>query len=153
MSIYTDDNWTLGRGTFDDHPVIVRARASLPSETNRELFPHLILVSWAYEADENNGFPSEALSEEMESLETALFDIFDENSAVACGVAVITMDGTREWRFYASDTELFMEGLNDALAGQPDYPIELQAYLDPEWEGLSEWIETEEPLSGDPSVH
>lgn len=143
MGVYTDDKWTLGRGTFDDHPVIVRARASLPSKAERELFSHLILISWAYEPDDDDGFPSDELSEDMESFETALFDTFDQNSAVACGVAVITMNGTREWRFYASDTDLFMEEFNDALAGQADYPIELQAYLDPEWEGLREWIETE----------
>ncbi len=142
MGVYTDDNWTFSRGTVNGHPVIVRARAALPPKAEREVFSHLILISWAYDSEANDGFPSEPVRDEMETFETALFDLFDENSPVACGVAVITMNGKREWRFYASDTELFMAGLNDALAGQIAYPIKLEAFLDPEWEGLREWIET-----------
>lgn len=149
MGIYDNDNWTVAQGEVDDHPFIIRARSSLPSAVDREFFSHLILISWGYDANANNGFPPEQIQEDMDSFETALFDSFDENSAEGCGVAVVTTDGTRQWRFYAPDTEAFMEALNQALVGQPPYPIELEAYDDPEWGALAELLE---PVTETPPV-
>lgn len=143
MGIYNNDNWTLARGEVDGHPFIIRARSSLPSQADREYFSHLIVISWGYERDANDGFPPPAVSEHMENFETALFESFNENSAEGCGVAVVTTDGTRQWRFYTPDTEAFMEAFNQALAGQPAYPIELEAFTDPEWGALAELINPE----------
>lgn len=143
MGIYNEDKWTVARGEVDGHAFIIRARSSLPSQADREFFRHLIVISWGYDAEANNGFPPEAVSEHMENFETALFESFNENSAEGCGVAVVTTDGTRQWRFYTPNTEAFMEAFNQALVGQPAYPIELEAFDDPEWGALDELIKPE----------
>ncbi len=138
MGLFPDDEWTFATGETPDGPILVRIRTGEPGPEDCEHFRNLVIVRWAYDPAENGGLPSAAVIEKMEVLEEALFAQFDEDSAIGCGVAVMTLAGTREWRFYTPDTPQFAAGFNAALDGLPIFPIEIETFSDPDWNAFAE---------------
>jgi ferredoxin-NADP reductase len=55
-------------------------------------------------------------------------------------VASITGAGVREWRFYSIGPDAFMDALNTALEQHPEYPLEFEAFEDPDWNALAELL-------------
>ena len=53
-------------------------------------------------------------------------------------LAVVTTGGVREWRTYTQDFDRFQEGLNDALMGQPHYPLTFETFDDADWQAYDE---------------
>jgi hypothetical protein len=41
---------------------------------------------------------------------------------------------------YVNDIDAFMVAFNESLAGHPPYPLEFDAFHDPSWEGLEEFL-------------
>jgi hypothetical protein len=63
-----------------------------------------------------------------------------EGDALAALVAVLTFDGARQWVFYTSDVKA-CGGRLEAMPQERDpYPIELDAFADPEWGYLRDQI-------------
>ena len=48
--------------------------------------------------------------------------------------------GVKEWRYYTTEPEAFLKVFNDALSALPEFPIEMQSYDDPDWDGLTELL-------------
>jgi hypothetical protein len=124
----------------DNGDLIVRARNSLPSADARLKYRHMISIRWPYEPAPGCNVPNAATEEMMDELAEALGVLANaEGSAEA---ASITGFGMREWRFYTDNPEHFMVEFNRALAECDPFPIELEAFEDPEWNGLREFLPT-----------
>jgi len=134
------ETWTTSETQTEDGLLSIRNRAALPPPMKRAKLPHLILIGWGYEPDGEGGMPTAAELKQMAAFEAAVEKALDADGA-GFPVASITGEGAREWRYYAADPDAFMDALNDALDGHPEYPIEFVAYDDPEWDALAELIE------------
>ena len=138
MSTPTDEPWLLATGTQGDSPLVCRLRTRPPSDEERASHPLLVMIRWPFEPeDDDDALPEEEVLESMAELETALNTAMD---AQGWGMlmAVITTGGVREWRIYTQDFDRFQDGLNDALMGQPHYPIEFETFEDPAWRAYDE---------------
>jgi len=136
-SIFEDDDWEICEGQIDGAHHIIRKRATFPSPTNQERFDRLIILSWHYEPDVS-GMPNSATHERMQELEDAL-EAGTEARGIAYQALSMTGAGTREWRYYAASTDDFIDSLHRDLDGHDAYPLALDSYLDPEWNGLMEF--------------
>lgn len=74
----------------------------------------------------------------MEKFEERILDASDRDAWWGSGVAIVTHDGAREWRFYTPDVGTFVQEFSQALSGMGPYPIELEAFEDPDWAGLQD---------------
>lgn len=140
---YAEDDWIVGETDDDeDDHVIVRCRAAVPQASARKGLDHLIIVGWSYEADDA-GLPTRAVDRQMDAFEEAVLPVL-ENSGAGVLAASITGGGVREWRFYAIGPDAFMDALNTALDNHPEYPLEFEAFDDPDWNALAELLPSEE---------
>lgn len=74
----------------------------------------------------------------MEEFEGAVLDASDEACWWGSCVAVVTHNGSREWRFYTPDVDGFQREFSEALRGLGPYPLDLQVFDDPGWNGFAE---------------
>lgn len=130
------DGWLFLTSAAGETPLIARVRAQPPEDTEREDNPNLVVIRWAFESNESP-FPDDDLLAEMTAFEEQLFAAM-EHDGWGTGVAVITANGAREWRIYTQDFERFQEGLNEALAGAPPYPLAFTTFEDPDWTAYTE---------------
>lgn len=138
MSGSTDEPWIFATGTRSGAPMICRLRTRPPSDEERAQYPLLVLIRWTFEPeDEDDALPEEEELKAMVALEEAL-DASMTAQGWGLNVAVVTTGGVREWRTYTQDLERFQQGLNDALEGQPRYPLSFETFDDPDWQAYSE---------------
>lgn len=137
---YDDDQWLVGQTEEDDEDggLIIRCRAHLPEPSARAGWRHLVLVGWTYEPD-GNGLPAKAVDRQMDAFEEAVTPALQDSGAGVL-VASITGAGLREWRFYTIGPDAFMDALNTALETHPEYPLEFEAFEDPDWNALAELL-------------
>jgi hypothetical protein len=136
-----DDAWTLAEGSIDGRPSVVRFRRSLSKVIGHPELPKRLLITWDYGDDGEDGMPEAETSSELEAFESALQAALDPDrtAVLAC---VFTHVGSREWHYYFDDIELVDEKINEALADQPDLPISIKAFDDPEWSELAAVLES-----------
>jgi hypothetical protein len=138
MNIFPDDSWSVGTfGDDDAELVLVRARTAPPSPGVRAGWPKLVVVTWPYEPA--SGMPQATDGQEMERFEAAV-EAGVERGAQGILVATLTGAGHKEWRYYAPDSDAVLASLNASLKGHPVYPLEIEVFTDPEWQGLSELL-------------
>lgn len=99
-------------------------------------------ITWKYQGDEK-GLPSDALSEQMEAVETALRKAIEKDK-LGILTSVYTGGGEKIWVFYTRTVRVFGERLNDALASFDLLPISIYTELDPEWEEYKDMYEMKE---------
>lgn len=136
--IYKEDDWSVGEAQVNGLPLIVRTRSKLPSLPDRQIYENLIIILWPYTANDS-GMPQHEDNQNTIQFEDAIEKAL-EVKGVGVQAACITGNGSKEWRYYAYDTDEFMSKLNQGLAGHQVYPIELQMFKDPEWGALSELL-------------
>jgi hypothetical protein len=136
---FNDDQWIVGQTEDEDGGLIVRCRAQRPDAEARKGWSQLILVGWSYEDDDGTGLPSKAVDRQMDAFEEAVTAALQASGAAVLA-ASITGGGVREWRFYAIGPDAFMEALNGALENHPEYPLEFDAFEDPDWNALAELL-------------
>ncbi len=137
-SIHTKDWWNLIESEIDGMRIVIRARSSLPSDADRQLFPFLVTVTWRYDGNEI-GMPPPDVVEKMASLDEAFGGLLDAKGT-SIEAASVTGNGVKEWRFYVNDTGDFMNAFNESLIGHPAYPLEFEAFHDPSWDALAEFL-------------
>jgi len=138
MPVYNEDSWNLIESEIDGLPIVIRARSSLPAEADRQLFPFLVIVTWRYEGNET-GMPLPGIVEKIASLDGVFGDLLEAKGTSIEAVA-ITGNSVKAWRFYACDTSAFMNAFNASLIDHPAYPLEFEAFHDPSWEALAEFL-------------
>lgn len=134
---YEEIDWKVGV-IESKYPIIIRARSSLPDQSNRKKFRHLIKVTWMYTCSER-GMPDELSKKEVLVFEDKLRKELSANK-IGFLAATITGKAQKEWRFYNSNAEKFMTALNKISDPKKPFPIDLQLFDDPTWQGLSEFI-------------
>lgn len=100
-----------------------------------------VSLIWKYEGD----YPDSETQQKMDMMEEALLDLFFGKESFS--TLVMTVDGHREWVFYAHDYAHFMVTLNRCLAGLPGFPIQIEHSHDPEWKywhSFVDWLEKKE---------
>jgi hypothetical protein len=139
MSIFPDDSWSVGTVGDDDEDelVVVRARTALPPGPARQAWSKLVVVTWPYEPA--SGMPQAADSEQMARFEDAVAAGI-ELAGTGVQVATLTGAGHKEWRYYTPDSEAFLAALNGTLKGHAAYPLEIEVFTDPAWQGLTELL-------------
>jgi hypothetical protein len=126
--------WVVLKGEADGLPVIIKVMEDLPPENVRERFGWLTVISWRYDASDNNGMPAPAVNDQMVQLEHAIDNIQEDELRVQ--VYSKTGNGLKELVYYIGDRDEFIQAFNDALADQPRYPLEIEFFEDPEWGDL-----------------
>jgi hypothetical protein len=128
------NDWKVATGTIDNHPIIVRY-ITAPSVKPAE-YPTLILITWKYKGT-SNGMPDTPTGERMGVLEDLLPKKL-ESAASAYLAAVVTGNGRKEWYWYSRNEAESMKLLNEALAGQAAFPIQVSVQEDPTWSAHSQ---------------
>lgn len=138
MGVLNDAEWQLA--TFDDRGLnhVVRSLSAMPSNFIRAEFDKLIVCTWSWASTDLGMPPPETydLINEFQDLIDASLDA-DEWALEA---ATITGGDVKEWRFYTPDPDQFIVGFSGALASHAPFPVELQMFDDPEWNGLAELL-------------
>ena len=119
----------------DGFPVIYVFDSTPPKQQEVEKYPWLMVLSWKYDGSANNGMPSKELIATMNPLEDAL-----EDHTVRLGVSRHSYNRTgnnyREFVYYITNQEEFLEEFNIAVEDHPQYPIEINFYNDTKWDDL-----------------
>ncbi|KAF1720105.1 DUF695 domain-containing protein [Pseudoxanthomonas japonensis] len=136
--IYKDDLWSVGEGNVDGSPILVRARSALPAAPDRAIYENLIIITWPYDSDES-GMPAADVYEQMRRFED-LLETAVGTKGVGVQAASLTGNGSKEWRYYTHDPDDFMSKLNLGFAGHTRYPVDLQMFLDSEWDALAQLL-------------
>lgn len=130
-----EERGIIGEYEEDGLPVILRFVHEIPDSSIFSRLPWFTVISWKYDGKERNGMPTKATNLKMLELQKALDSKFIDNRI--CRHAYNrTGNGLKEFNYYISDKDKFMEQFNDALAGHEVYPIDISFYEDPEW---TEW--------------
>jgi len=125
-----DGTWFTALGGARDRPAMIRAREDIlgllpaPSLTTR------VMVSWTCRTPLESGLPSPDDYDEIGDFEGTLVNFVEEGAILAF---VYTAEGVVEYNFYTSDSEWFLERLNEALDDKAGVPIEITAEEDADW--------------------
>jgi hypothetical protein len=139
MAMFPDDTWTVGAADQDGQPILIRVRGQMPDAAQRHGYGQLVVIGWPYD-DIEAGLPTDADNVQMQAFEDAV-EAGLRVSGAGVHVASVTGAGHKEWRYYAADAEAFVAGLNASLEGHPTYPLEIEMFDDPEWEGLQQLLD------------
>ncbi len=127
-------SWILLQYEDDGFPVVMKLMEDLPPEQVRERFAWLTVITWRYDASENNGMPVPDVNDQMKQLEASI-DTLQENE-LSVQVYARTGKGLKELVYYIGDRDEFMSAFNQALSDQPRYPLDIEFFEDPDWKDL-----------------
>ncbi len=129
--------WTCPTTSDDGHDVIVTGRADIEQFRSNSRFSIRVTITWEYGG---HGMPGTDDSKLMEQATDALCDTFDKDP-VAVLTGIYTGDGSRQWVFYTTSTNIFGRKLNEALAALPLMPLAITCENDPGWDEYDEMSE------------
>jgi hypothetical protein len=121
----------VGAGGVD----MLRYRTPVLGPHDVEGYENVLQILWAYADADSGAAPSRADSEAMGKFEDQLSEAL-ESDALAYLAAVLTFDGARTWIFYTGDLSESSQRIVDITKGDQLYPIERDAFADPEWSFL-----------------
>ena len=138
--IPSEENGIIGRYYENELPVIVKFVNEFPEDLKRKRLPMLTVVSWKYEGETNNGMPLADINEKMILFEEAIENTMDSSKQYQHAYSR-TGNNLKEFVYYSSSQDKFMNLLNKTLVGHERYPIEINFYEDPEWSEFKKLIE------------
>jgi hypothetical protein len=138
-ALIESDTWSLVSGIAGDMPFVLRYRTPVLLPEQIGDFSKLLRCLWAYGPASSGDLPSNGTEAQMETFEDRVCLAW-ETSRAAVLTAVLTMDGARQWVFYARDVSACGELLNSMPQEQEPYPIELDAKSDPAWSYLRDQV-------------
>jgi hypothetical protein len=137
------DEWAVGEADFEGNRLIVRlCTAALPLIGHPE-YPHCIRIGVPLADPDEDGLTTEEEGEQLYELE----DLLDEALTAAhdaIAVLILTVDGMREYVYYAKDADAAVsrvQGLHDRF---PSHDFEAVPEHDPEWDFLQNFVAGEE---------
>jgi hypothetical protein len=133
VSAGAQELWAFAIGESDEGPTTSRIRTVPPSDEERAENPRLVVVRWLFDSDAPH-MPDDDDLNAMGEFENTL-DAAMDSGGWGLIAAVVTRGNVREWRIYTPDFDRFQDGLNDALMGQPRYPLAFDLYEDADWDG------------------
>ena len=136
----TEEKGIIGRYTEDGFPVIMKFVNELPEKQIMNKLPFLVVISWKYNGEKNNGMPEKKTNERMIILEDAI-DESIESSKVFTHAYSRTGNNLKEFVYYGTNQYDFMNVLNKTLESHEEYPIEINFYEDKEWTEFKKVLE------------
>jgi hypothetical protein len=130
------EDWSVGSGKDPNLSMIIRLRSKLDSEKGKELFPHMMRMSWVFQTSNQAGMPSQVQSDELSIFEERLVERFESDLQSVLTI-VITKSGLREWCFYTNDIDEFMNRLG-SVPHENENPIEIYFTNDEDWKYYEE---------------
>jgi len=127
--------WTLVEGKTETGPYLLRFRKPVLRPPEVAGYTRCLRVVWPYDEEGSGAMPDRGVSDDMRVFEDRLCAAW-ERDALAALTAVLTFDGARQWVFYTADVQACGARLNDMPQESEPYPIELDAFDDPDWEYL-----------------
>ena len=125
--------WTLAEGQIENQPLYMRLRSNLPPALDKQAFPENLVVTWEYESDDS-GLPADDLLQRMERLEDLLYAKLADELNQSHLLVVTTGGGLRQWLWKTRSAQDAVSMFGEALQGEPQFPIMIEADDDPEWE-------------------
>ncbi len=125
----------IGRYYENEFPVIIKLLNKLPKRKWIDTLPYLTVISWRYDGSQNNGLPIKEINTRMLVLEEALHDMMS-NTTIFIHAYSRTGNSLKEFVYYSSSQEEFMDIINTVLKGHDRYPIEIKFYEDSKWKDL-----------------
>lgn len=110
--------------------IVFRYMKEFEASFVRSAHPDRVILLWRYKS--SSGMPHPMEREAMDRLENILDPVIRARG-LGTLVLVSTGDNFREWIYYAKSEKAFIASLNEALAGHPQFPIEIHAAPDPKW--------------------
>ncbi len=130
-----DDEWLLAiardRSGADITPYTVRIRKAVPASATPKQYPYLLEVTWAFFST-RAGQPDEDEEERMDAFEALIEENLSRLGETVL-MASITGKGKRVWLWYVRNVENAERLFNEALAGKPPVPIDINILLDGTW--------------------
>jgi hypothetical protein len=123
-STATSSNQSTGR------VIIFRFVSKFAASFDRTSQPNRIIIAWKYKSEK--GMPVFDERERMDAMEDALQPALEKDGFATLAL-VSTGEDLREWTYYVKSEEEFFSRLNNALAGQTVFPIEIHTATDPTW--------------------
>lgn len=127
-----DYKGVIGSYTEDGFPVIIKFVNELPEIKIMNQLSFLVVISWKYNGEKNNGMPEKKVNERMIILEGAIEKSM-ESSNVFTHAYSRTGNNLKEFVYYGTNQDDFMNLLNKTLKSHKEYPIEISFYEDKEW--------------------
>ena len=127
-----DASWAVAEGNTDEYPFLLRYR-QLEDDFPRSAYPKRINVFWTMKLSDENGFPTVAESEMLDTFEDRLVAAVEQDET-AWLVAVVTGRSEREFVFYLKQPHEFIQCLSKMPQETQRYPIEIHSEEDPDWD-------------------
>lgn len=141
-----EQTWIQSSGTLHGKPISIQHVQNWQHIQEAGGYETCVQIAWtAVDVEEGTGFPALSeqvkiltLSEQLQTLEQS------HNSALTM---MITYDGVNQWVIYVRDLEQFKQELASIEADMADYPLEMVANLDPNWDTFSQvYQQLEQPV-------
>ena len=127
----------ISKHQTQDRSIIFRYVSKLAPTFDRAKQPERLIIIWNYESQ--TGMPSLEVRQRMDALEDLLQPVV-ETDGFSTLALVSTGENSREWIYYTSSSETFIEKLNETLKEQPPFPIEIISAQDPSWNTYEEFL-------------
>ena len=127
------ESWAIATRANEHRTIIYRYIDELgPKAGERAFQRERVTLRWHYDADANNGMPTDADKAGMDELED-LLDPVVERDGFSNLALVTTGEGDRVWIWYARSGADFRERMARAMRGHGPYPVEVDVATDPGW--------------------
>ena len=127
------DLGVIGESKEDGQTVIYRFVDEYPSSEIRTTYSWLTVISWKYDGSSRSGMPPDDINQNMIALEDAIEESL-EDKGLSRHAYSRTGNNLKEFAYYISDRDEWIDAFNKALAGHPRYPIEINFYKDQQWQ-------------------
>ena len=132
-SAATRELWAVATVNNGHGTVICRYIAELGPKAGEQLVQRdRVTLTWHYDADANNGMPTDDDKAGMDELEDALAPAV-EGDGFSNLALVTTGDGVRAWVYYARSGDEFLARMKKALRDHPAFPVKSDLGVDPGW--------------------
>lgn len=139
LKMINDDKCQLVEVKLEVGLALIRFRTPVLGGVEMPGYNWRLAILWPYADAGSGAWPTRESMEEMDVFETRLCEAF-EKDAHAVLVAVVTLDGARQWVFYTSSVEECVSRLNYMPQADEPYPLEIEGTEDPKWLYLREEI-------------
>jgi hypothetical protein len=133
------DPWTLATTEEEGLRVVLRFRSLVPPGIRTEDYPSLLNIYWRYDGSATEGMPAAETVERMGRLESLLEA--HEGPGVGFLMLCVTGNSRREWVWYVADERRFRQWVQQALAGEPPFPVEIESAEDPSWSSYTRLLD------------
>jgi hypothetical protein len=135
LAVLSADTWSVAKVGYQVGTAFLRYRTPVLGPTGVRGYHRVLRILWAYAKEGSGRMPSKAVWAAMKQFEDRLCPAL-EHDAHAFLAVVLTFDGARQWVYYTSDVQECGRRLEEMPQNSKRYPVELDAFDDPEWKYL-----------------